>query len=873
MYLLSILNLPKLTVMLDKKSLILFMVLTGAFFCTGSAQQLPFSEYIPLQGVEWYDESIPKPEDIIGHRIGTRHTESLQAVKYFRAVTEASDIAAMYEYARSYQNRPLVYAVVTSRENHNRLEEIREQNVRLTTDAASVTNEELEDMPVIVYLGYNVHGREASCTEAAMLILYHLTAGRGEGIETLLENTVVLIDPNMNPDGRDRFVNWVNMNRGGVHTTDTQDREHNEPWPGGRGNHYWFDLNRDYFPLAHPESRGKVDVYQKWRPQVFADFHETGRPHTSHFFQPGIPERTHPLTPEINQELTMAIAGYHADIHDKMRQPFWTREIYDDFYYGKGSTYPDVQGTVGILYEQRSSRALEAEMENYHHETLHFKRTVRNQTASSLSTLQGSMELRLELLKYQRDFFAGASDRFRDYEVKAYVVDRSEYPNRAQALVDNLRRHRVRIFELERRYESEERTFEPGEAYIIPMNQPQQQFIRAMMEKRTEFPAETSHDVSTWTMPLTFGTPYAEIRRDPVPFTGNEVTGFGFSGGEFTGTLETNVGYVMEWGRYFSPRALYRLQDAGVVTRVMHEEMTVPAGGEMYELGRGSIIIPVDQPVVTPQELREIVKKLPEKDHVRVFGVERGLFPAHPDFGSPSSHVLDKPRVALLTGRGASSYNAGEVRHLLNERYKMPVTQLEIDMAANADLDRYNVIVVAGGSYGGLDPDIVKEWVRRGGTVIGIETGASWLNENGLANLEPYSLDLDEMFLDYSYAEQGALYFSQNIEGSIFEARIDNSHPVAYGYGSTVPVFRSMNTFYGKSRERGTNIAVYGKDPLLSGFLSDELNALAEDKVSIVARREGRGRVILMFDNPNFRSHWHGTNLLFANSIFFGQTF
>jgi len=859
--------------MLYTKSIVLVIILSAIMTFTSYAVQLPFSEYIPLQGVEWYDESIPKPEDIIGHRIGTRHTESLQAVNYFRAVTEASDIAVMQEYARSYQNRPLIYAVVTSRENHNRLEEIREQNVRLTTDAASVSDEELEDMPVIVYLGYNVHGREASCTEAAILVMYHLTAGRGEGIEKFLQNTVVLIDPNMNPDGRDRFVNWVNMNRGGVHTTDTHDREHNEPWPGGRGNHYWFDLNRDYFPLAHPESRGKVDVYQKWRPQVFSDFHETGRPHTSHFFQPGIPERTHPLTPEINQELTMAIAGYHADIYDKMREPFWTREIYDDFYYGKGSTYPDVQGTVGILYEQRSSRALETEMENYHHETLHYKRTVRNQTASSLSTLQGAEELRMELLRYQRDFYAGAPDRYRDYEVKAYVIDRSEYPNRAQALIDNLSRHRVRIFELDRRYESENRVYVPGEAYIIPMNQPQQQFIRAMMEKRTEFPAETSHDVSTWTMPLTFGTPYAEIRRDPVPFTGNEITESGFSGGEFIGTLETNVGYVMEWGRYFTPRALYRLQNAGVVTRVMHEEMTIPAGGEMYELGRGAIIIPVDQPVVTHQELRDIIKTLPEKDHVRIFGVERGLFPVHPDFGSPSSHVLDKPKIALFTGRGTSSYNAGEVRHLLNERYNMPVSQLDIDMAASADLDRYNVLVVAGGSYGGLDPAIVKAWVRRGGTVIGIETGASWLNENGLADLEPYTIDLDEMFLDYSYAEQDKLFYSQNIEGSIFEAQIDNSHPVAYGYGSTVAMFRSMNTFYGKNRERGTNVAVYRKDPLLSGFLSDELNDLAEDKVSIIARREGRGRVILMFDNPNFRSHWHGTNLLFANSLFFGQTF
>ncbi len=847
------------------------VILTVLF--TAGAQQLPFEKEIPVKGVEWYDDNIPKPEEVIGHKIGTRHTESLQAVNYFEAVTEASDIAVMHEYARSYQNRPLVYAIVTSRENHERLDEIREQNARLTTDADAVADEELEDMPVVVYMGYNVHGREASCTEAAMLLLYHLTAGRGEGIEEMLEEMVVIIDPNMNPDGRDRFVNWVNMNRGGVHTTDRQDREHNEPWPGGRGNHYWFDLNRDYFPLAHPESRGKVETYQKWRPQVFSDFHETGRSQTTHFFQPGIPERTHPLTPEINQELTMAIAEHHADIHDRMSQTYWTREIYDDFYYGKGSTYPDVQGTVGILYEQRSSRALEAELDDYPHGKLHYKRTVRNQTASSLSTLQGAKNLRVELLRYQRDFFAEASQRYADYETKAYVIDKSEFPNRAQALVDNIRRHRVKVYELEQPFETEERTFSPGEAYIIPMNQPQQQFIRAMMEIRTEFPAETTHDVSTWTMPLTFGTPYAEMQRDPAPFTGDEVTQFGFSGGEFIGERDTRVGYVMEWGRYFSPRALYRLQDAGVVTRVLHEEMSVPVGDQTYEVGRGSITIPFDQPDVSEDELRSLMEKLPEKDHVRVFGVERGLFPEHPDFSSPGSHILDKPKIALLTGSGAGSYNAGEVRHLLNERYKMPVTQLDVEAAGYADLDRYNVLVLAGGSYPGLDPETVREWVRGGGTVIGIESGAAWLNNNGFADLEPYRLDLDQMYLDYSYERQTELFYVQNIEGSIFEAQIDNTHPVAYGYGDTAPVFRTMNTFYGKNPERGTNVAVYDREPLLSGFISDELHEMAEEKVSIVARREGSGRVVLMFDNPNFRSHWHGTNLLFANALFFGQTF
>ena len=849
-------------------SSVLILALSLALVYPAEAQDLPLDEEIPLPGVESYDDDIPKPEDVIGHQIGERHTESLQTVNYFEAVTEASDIAFMEEYARSYQNRPLIYSVVTSEENHERLDEIREANVQLTENPDAVSDEELEDMPAVVYMGYSVHGDEASGTEAGILLLYHLTAGQGEAVDEMLEDLVVIIDPNMNPDGRDRFVNWVNMNRGTEHTTDVQDREHTQPWPGGRTNHFWFDLNRDYFPLAHPESQGKIETYQHWRPQVFTDFHEMGRDAT-YFFQPGVPERTHPLTPEINQELTMDIAEYHADRLDEVSEMYWTRETFDDFYYGKGSTYPDVQGTVGILFEQNSSRSLETETE---HGPLHYRRAVRNQFATTLSTLEASVDLREDLLRYQRDFYAAAPERFEEYDTKAYVIDKATNRTQAQALADNLQQHRVRVHELDQTFEQDGHTFSAGDAYIVPMNQPQNQYIEGMMETRTTFPDSIFYDVSTWTLPKAYGTEYAELEQDPGPFVGSEVEEFGFDGGEFIGERRSNVGYVMEWSRYFAPRALYELQDSDMLTKVLHEPMTIPLDGQEHDVDRGAILIPADQPDADIEEVHDLVQELPAEHHVRVFGLDRGLMPERPDFGTPSADVLEKPRVAALTGSGTSMYNVGEVWHLLNERYDIPVSLVDVDQVSGADMDEYNTLVLAGGFYGDLDADQIQEWVRDGGTLVGIESGAEWINEHGMTDLEEHSLDLDSLFIDRDYADLTDSFGAQNIGGSIFEVNLDTTHPVAYGYSSPAPVLRGTNTFYSQSDTPGANVASYTEDPLLSGYLSEERGELVPERASIVAESEGSGEVILMFDNPNFRAFWWGTNGLFANALFFGQT-
>ena len=833
------------------------------------AQDLPLSIDMPLPGVESYSDDIPTPEEVIGHQIGTRHTEPAEIVDYFEAVAEASDRVVLERHGATYEGRPLIHAFVTSQANHGRLEAIREANVQLSEAPGEVTDSALATMPAVVYAGYSVHGNEATGSEAGVLLLYHLAAGNGPAVDSVLQNTVVILDPMFNPDGRNRFTAWANQNRGAVALADPQDREHNEPWPGGRTNHYLFDLNRDWLPAQHPESQGRLALFHQWRPQVLTDHHEMGSDATF-FFQPGIPSRTNPLTPPRNQELTGDIGDYHAAALDQIGSLYYTQESYDDFYYGKGSTYPDVNGAVGILFEQASSRALERETENG---VLTYAFGVRNQFATSLSTLEAVVAMREELLQNVQDFYQSAETFADSSDVKAYVVSLGEDRTRAQALAEVLRRHRIRLYELGQRFDEGSEAFEAGSAYVVPVDQPQARLVKAAMERVTEFPDSLFYDVSAWTLPLAFGVRAAELKQDLSPYLGSEISDVQLDGGEVVGG-EAAYAYLMPWGRYFAPRALHKLQEAGLRPRLLTEPVSARVDGSPRRFQRGVVTIPVAGADVSPDSVHALVRQIAEDDHVRFFAAETGLTPSGPDLGGRSTVALEQPRIALLTGGGTSSYNAGEVWHLLSERFGIPVSLLDVRDVGSIDLSRYTALVMAGGYYGDLPVEKVKSWVQGGGHLVALTSAVGWAVENGLAELEAKDeLKLDSLFQDLPYDDLDAARGAQYIGGSIFETRTDPTHPIAYGYGETVPVFRSGEAFYQTSEGAGTNVLTYTDDALLSGYLSEEQAEQVAGSAALVAQRSGQGRVTLFAFNPNFRAFWYGTNGLFLNALFFSEAY
>lgn len=827
---------------------------------------LPFREGIA------YDPAIPRPEEVIGHVVGTRHTEPHQIVAYFQAVAAASDRVLVEEYGRTYEHRPLIYAIVSAPENLMRLEAIRQANLQLSEDPGSVSDAALTRMPVVAYMGYSIHGNEASGSEAALLVLYYLAAARGPAIDSLLAQAVLLIDPMLNPDGRDRFVDWVNRNRGRVPVADPHNREHMEPWPGGRTNHYWFDLNRDWLTGQHPESQGRLRLFHHWRPQLLTDHHEMGS-ETTFFFMPGVPSRTHPLTPARNQELTAAIARYHADALNQIGSLYYSEEGYDDFYYGKGSTYPDANGAIGILFEQASSRALLRETRDG---VLSYAFTIRNQLTTSLSTLQALRALRMELLRYQLDFYREAEQVARNLSVKAYLVALEPDRTRAQMLVQALLRHRIQVYTLARDVTADGKTFRAGQAYVIPTQQPQVRMLQALMERRTTFTDSIFYDVSTWTLPLAYHVSWAEWRQDPSTLLGTPVDSVRLDGGELVGG-RSDYAYLLRWNRFFAPAALYQLQQAGVRVRLLTEPITLPVAGTPQTFPSGTVLIPVvqrDGKGPTPDSLQMLLKALADAYHVQFFAVQTGLTAQGPDLGtSDYGQVLEQPRVALLTGSGTSAYNAGEVWHLLSERMHMPVSLLDVDHVAWADLDRYNRLVLAGGSYAALPAEKIKNWVRQGGVLIALASAVDWVVEQGLVALKAKPFNLDSLLRPYPYGQLERARGAQVIGGAILEAQVDTTHPLAFGLGSRLPLFRTGETFYEPSEVPGANVARYTDQPLLSGYLSTARQKQAPASAAVVAQRYGRGRVILIMDNPNFRAFWLGSSRLFLNAICLGAAF
>jgi hypothetical protein len=760
---------------------------------------------------------------------------------------------------------------ITSPQNQRNIESIKQEHLKLT-DASQSEDLNLAGMPAVVTMSYSVHGNEPSGSNASLAVVYHLAAAQGPEINELLNNTVVLIDPSINPDGLSRFAHWANIHKSkNVLVTDPQSREFNENWPGGRTNHYWFDLNRDWLLMQHPESKGRVAKFHEWVPQILTDHHEMGT-NATFFFQPGIPSRTHPITPQRNQDLTGAIAEYHADALDEIQSLYYSKESFDDFYYGKGSTYPDVNGSIGILFEQASSRGHAQESI---HGILDFPFTIRNQFATSLSTLEAAQSLKEELLANTREFYQEADEEAGDASIKAYVFGEEADQARTKHLAEMLKRNQVDVYELADDYQN----FTAGKAYVVPTNQTQYKLITALFERRTEFTDSLFYDVSSWTMPYAFNLPFAELNRD----YNNDMLGDAFTleDLQLTGELKggkADYAYAFEWDEYYAPRALHRLLAHDVRAKVASRTFKSVTDVGAKDFDYGTIVIPMGVQD-DPTKVHELIDTITKEDGLTVYNLSTGLTPAGIDLGSNSFENLKDPKVAVIGGSGTSSYEVGEVWHLFDQRYHMPVTILEYDDLDNADLDRYNVIVSSGYSMSDQAAENLKAWVREGGTLVAYHNALGWAASQDFADIEfiedeeAEEAEEDAEVKVRPYVKQGRDSGSEYIGGSIFNAKLDLTHPLGYGFNDEdITVFRSTTTFMKKGENPYSTPLYYTDNPLASGYSNDENLEKAKGSAAIVVSRLGSGRVITMADNPNFRAFWYGTNKLFANAVFFGHT-
>lgn len=843
------------------KFLLSAFIVTSFALCADGQPDLSY--YLP-EGIT-YHPSVPTPKSIIGHEVGEWHVTHDKLVNYMYALDKASDRVSLEVTGYTYEGRPLLLLTITSPKNHQQLETIRQQHVQLT-DAAKSSALDTKSMPAVFYIGFSIHGNEASGVNAGLLAAYHFAAAQGPEIEKYLDNTIILFDPSYNPDGMQRFSGWVNSRKSIQISIDPNDTEHNEAWPGGRFNHYWFDLNRDWLVAQHPESKARVKSFQKWKPNVLTDHHEMGT-NASFFFQPGVPARMHPLTPEKNLELTKRIGVYHSKALDNIGSFYYTQEGYDDFYYGKGSTFPDVQGAIGILFEQASSRGHAQESING---VLRFPFTIRNQFVTALSSLKAVNEMREDLLNYQRQFYKDALSEASKDAVKAYVFSAGNDIARATHFAEVIARQSIDIYKPASKLTLNGNVYEPGSSYVVPLNQSQYRLIKSMFEKRTSFKDSLFYDISSWTLPLAFGLDYDEVKS--IPGLGEKISEPKLPAGKRVGE-KSDYAYVFEPGGYYSPRAIYRLLSHGLRVKVASDPF-YHSNGKKFD--RGAILIQVAGQDKNQDQIEFIINDIVNKDGLDVYAFETGLDYRGVSLGSSSFLPLKKPSIAMLVGDGISATDAGEIWHLLDTRFNIPVTLIPVNVFERASLSKYNTIIMppTGGPFSINDPgkEKLKSWVQQGGNLIGFENALSWFNSSGLGKFEMKKEDDKKEVRPRPYADIEEYSGAQETSGAIFEVTVDLTHPLLYGYThSKMPVFKSNNLYMEKAKGAYSNPIVYTASPLLSGYVSKENYAMSKESAVAGVSVLGQGRVIGFTDNMCFRAFWLGTNKMLMNAIYYGS--
>ncbi len=846
-----------------------FLLLIALFLFKLSNGQEGLDYFLP-QNIQ-YNPNIPVPEKVTGHEVGEWHVTHDKLIGYMNEIARLSNRAVLKEYGRSYENRPLVHLVVTSPENHQKLEQIRKEHLALS-DPFQSTNGDINKMPVVITLGYSVHGNEASAGNSSLLIAYYLAAAEGPEIEQLLQNAVILIDPCLNPDGFNRFATWVNMHKSHTPVTDPNSIEFDEFWPGGRTNHYWYDLNRDWLLLQNPESRGRVKRFYQWMPNINTDHHEMGS-NSTFFFQPGILSRNNPLTPEKNYYLTKKIAKHYARGLDKIGSLYFSEEVFDDFYFGKGSSYPDINGGIGILFEQGSIRG-HARETDFGIRTFPF--AIRNQFIVSLATLEAGIEHRKELLEYQQEFYESAIKKAKINNVKAYLFGDTNDGGKVFHFVDILKHHNIKVYEIKQDIRLDNKLFNREKAFIVPVDQPQYRLIESLFRKITKFTDSTFYDISSWTLPLSFNLDYTEItsikERDNI--LGQEILNPSFPVGKVTGG-QSSYAYLFKWDEYHTPGALYELMKNGVRTRVATKPFRIESGNLKKDFSYGTILVPVQLQEMNSDELFGLLEKVSDKNGLEIFAVETALTSSGIDLGSGSFVSLEKPEILLLAGEGVSSRDAGEIWHLFDTHYQIPVTLTKTNRLTRIDINRYNVLIMPGGSYGNLSEQVInkiKQWVQNGGALVVYKNANRWIASHKLANIKYKKRTEPDSTASYNYADRNKNYSLQRISGGIFETQADLSHPLLYGYHKEkLPVFKNGNDFVEKSNNPYANPVMYTDSPVISGYIPESALNQMKNSPFIGIYKSGDGIIISIFDNTNFRGVWYGTNKIFANSVFFGQ--
>lgn len=805
-----------------------------------------------------FAQQITSPKEFLGYELGTRFSRHHQVVDYFQKIaTELPNQIKLEEYGKTYEHRPLYLAIISSEENIQNLETIRQKNLK---NAGVLDGDATSNDVAIVWLSYNVHGNEASSTEASMKTIYELLTQKQEW----LKNTVVIIDPCLNPDGRDRYVNWFNETASQPYDVDQQASEHSEPWPGGRANHYLFDLNRDWAWATQKESSSRLKIYNRWLPQIHVDFHEQGI-NEPYYFAPAA-EPFHEIISDWQRDFQTQIGKNHAKYFDADGWLYFTRERFDLLYPSYGDTYPTFMGAIGMTYEQAGHGMAGLGIMNDEGNELTLVDRIAHHTTTGLSTVEIASKNAQKLNEEFKKFFNNSNSKY-----KSYVLKGSN--DKLYALKTLLDKHditygyatsgKVTGFEYATGKNANMNT--STKDLIVSTNQPKGKMVKVLFEPQTQLADSLTYDITAWSLPYAYGL-------DAVATTSlvsTEIAGVT----PMLNTKDTKaVGYLTKWSHMKDAEFLSELLKQNIKVRFTEKPFTTANPEQSFE--RGSLMV-LRGDNSKLENFDDLVIEAANKFKRTLFATSSGFSKTGPDFGSPDVKLVSKPKIALVSGESTSSLSHGELWHFFEQQLKYPVTTINTKNLKFTNLDKYNVIILPNGYYSNvLDEDTMKKlktWINNGGKLIAVDGALnSFADQEGFGLKRNKAQDTTKVKNNLiPYADRERESSKDFIIGAIFKSNVDNTHPMAFGYDSNYFTLKLGNSSY-SLLDNGYNIAWLSNDPKpVSGFAGIDAVKNLGNSLVFGEERMGNGSIIYMVDNTLFRSFWENGKLFLVNAVFF----
>jgi hypothetical protein len=839
-----------------------------------------------------FNPSVPSPKQILGYELGDKYTSHARIEKYILALQAAiPEKVAVVPYGETYEGRTLYLVVISSPENLLRLDEIK-TNSRKLSDPRKLNIAEMEKIikstPAIVWLSYGVHGNEASSPEAALKVMYELAARTDEETTSFLKSVVVVIDPLLNPDGHERYVNFETT-RSGMHPIEDRNAvEHNEDWPSGRTNHYFFDLNRDWAWLTQKESHARITAYQEWKPQVHVDFHEMGY-NSSYFFFPAFKPINKNL-PKSTVEWGDIFGRANAAAFDVQGWSYWSGEYFDLYYPGYGDSWPSLNGAIGMTYEQAGQMGIRVKRSDA--TVLTLKDRLDHHYTASLATIKATAQNREKRLKDFYQFFQDALQEGRTGNIRTFIIDPTSDPSRAAKMVNLLRTQGIEVEKTEKEFSvdgvstyfskgTKSKKFSAG-SYLVSLYQPAKRLIMALMEEEPLLSDTFFYDVSTWALPVAYGVEtYWTSKAIDVP--AKSIERAEFPEGTIVGGKATYA-YVFDWKSNDAMKALAWLLQNDYRARVAMKSFTVD--GKTFH--RGTIIVPVGG---NKSDVHDRIQETAKKFHLTVYAAQSGYTEQGINLGSDRAVLLKKPAIVVVTNSPVGTESFGQLWAMLDRDYEISFVPMKLAQLRNADLHNYTAIIFPDDNAGGygyknnLDSNAVqkiKTWIAGGGTFIGIEGGAAFASasvgkiasvkikerktEEKKDTTNEGKLTEEELMKRMTVEERERKERLESIPGTMLRVRLDASHPLGFGYDGEITVFKTTKTMFELS-DKGYNVGIYTKSPRLSGYISKENEKKLEEMPFLVHEQLGSGNVILFADDPNFRLFWDGLNKVFLNSV------